>query len=200
MNMMSLEAKKATKQKSISNLVGLLKTHKKCSIGKWFYLSNWFESKKQKASTFIRRKTSNTNALELNVVSKTRKKEVLKLKNVFFYSLLSIKVDNDKEKELKMTINNRYVHMGKEKVAELCALKSTKEIDVRTRIRCIPIRYGASLHRMIIYLFFFLFFFLLVVIYLVTIDRQECKYRLLFLALSLSSVCTPSIDISHHRC
>jgi len=68
-------------------------------------------------------------------------------------------------------------------VAELCGPKSTKEIDVRTGIRCIPIQYRASPHRTIVYLSFFFFFFL-VVIYLVTIDRQECKYRLLSLSLS----------------
>jgi hypothetical protein len=37
---------------------------------------------------------------------------------------------------------------------------------------------GRPPHRMTVYLFFFFFFFfLVVVVYLVTIDRQECKYR-----------------------
>lgn len=34
---------------------------------------------------------------------------------------LSIKVYDDKEKEQKMSINNRFVRMGKEKVAEVYA-------------------------------------------------------------------------------
>lgn len=51
-----------------------------------------------------------------------RKRELTnRLRVCVFARYLSIKVYDDKEKERKMSINNRFVRMGKEKVAEVDA-------------------------------------------------------------------------------
>lgn len=39
-----------------------------------------------------------------------------------------------------MSIDNHFVHMGKEKVAKVCSSKSTEEIDMRTSLGYVPIR------------------------------------------------------------
>ena len=100
---------------------------------------------------------------------------------------LSIKLDNNNEREHEMCTSNRSVYIGKEEVEGLYSSRSSEDnSDVRTRmsIRSTLRQRWALPHRTIIYLF--LFFYVVdndVVVYLVTIDRQECKYRLLFLYL-----------------
>lgn len=90
--------------------------------------------------------------------------------------------NDDKEKEQKMSINNRFVRYGKRKGGRSICLKINRRNRRANNEKMLTpyTRSGDAPHRMIVYLFFsFSFFFFLVLVYLVTIDRQECKYRLL---------------------